>query len=91
MSSPEALVSELAGDLRRLLWACLFAAEVFAHSGTGYNRSNWRRSRFVYSLPLTRSSESEIRSLRSRGLEARETTMRSSSLSNHAGESPSSV
>lgn len=90
ISSPETLISELSElfeMLRLFLGACFFAAKGFAHSGTGYNRSNCRRSRFVYSLPLTRSSVSAMRSLRSRGLEARETIMRSSSLSIQAGGS----
>jgi len=59
--------------------------EGFAHSGTGYSRSNCCRNRLVYSLPLTRSSASVSRSLRSRGFDASETRMRSSSLSTHAG------
>ncbi len=44
----------------------------------------------MYSLPLTRSSASVSRSLRSRGLEARETVMRSSSLSTQAAAFSSS-
>ena len=59
----------------------------FAHSGTGYSRSNCCRKRLIYSLPVTRSSASVCRSFRSRGLDAKDTTMRSSSLSTHAGAS----
>lgn len=87
VSSSEAMASELSEELEVLccfLGVRFFTAEGFAHSGTGYRRSNWRRNRFAYSLPLTRSSDSEIRSFRSRGFEARETTIRSSSLSTHA-------
>ena len=64
------------------------AAEGLAHSGTGYNRSNCCRSRFVYSFPFTRSSDSVSRSLRSLGFEAKDTVIRSSSLSIHAGAWP---
>ena len=60
-------------------------AEGLAHSGTGYNRSNCWRRRFVYSLPFTKSSASVLRSFRSRELDANDTTRRSSSLSTHAG------
>lgn len=60
-------------------------AEGLAHSGTGYSRSNCWRRRLLYSLPFTRSSFSLTRSFRRRGLEARETVRRSSSLSIHAG------
>lgn len=42
----------------------------------------------MYSLPLTRSSDSLRRNLRSRGFEANEITIRSSSLSTHAGGFP---
>lgn len=87
MSSADASSLELFGEPEvrlRFLWKAFLAAAGFVHSGTGYNRSNCRRSRLVYSLPLTRSSDSVSRNLRSLGLEANETTMRSSSLSIHA-------
>lgn len=73
-----------------LLWR--FAGlEWSAHSGTGFRRSNCLRSRLEYSLPLTTSSASLIRSFRSRGLPARETASRSSSLSSQgSGSSPAS-
>ncbi len=93
MSSTEALASELSEaveDFLRFLDAFVFAAEEFAQSGTGYSRSNWRRSRLLYSFPLTKSSDSEILSFRSLGLDTRETTTRSSSLSTHAAALPSS-
>jgi len=81
------MASELLEELevlRRSLWVFLFTADGLAHSGTGYRRSNWRRNRFVYSLPLTRSSDSEMRSFRRRGFDTKETIIRSSSLSIHA-------
>lgn len=87
MSSAEVLISELSeavDSFLRFLKAPFFVAEGFAHSGTGYSRSNWRRSRLLYSLPLTRSSDSVVLSFLSLGFEARETTTRSSSLSTHA-------
>ncbi len=88
MSSADTSSSELfeEPEIRlRFLWEDFLIAEGFAHSGTGYNRSNCRRSRLVYSIPLTRSSDSVSRSLRSLGLEAKDTTIRSSSLSTQAG------
>lgn len=87
MSSAEVFISELSeavDSFLRFLKAPLFAAEGFAQSGTGYSRSNWRRSRLLYSLPLTRSSDSVVLSFLSLGFDARETTTRSSSLSTHA-------
>lgn len=87
MSSAELFTSELSEALDNFLLslkAPVFAAEGFAQSGTGYSRSNWRRSRSLYSLPLTRSSDSVFLSFLSLALEARETTTRSSSLSSHA-------
>lgn len=93
MSSAEVFNSELSeavDSFLPLLKAPFFAAEGFAHSGTGYSRSNWRRSRLLYSLPLTRSSDSVVLSFLSLALEARETTTRSSSLSSHAAVLPSS-
>lgn len=69
---------------RRLLWLGFTAAEAFAQLGTGHSFSNCRRNRFVYSLPLTKSSDSVFRSFRRRGFDANETMMRSSSLSTHA-------
>lgn len=76
----------------------------FAHSGTGYSRSNLAflatsrhhrahvcahclRKRLAYSLPLMTSSSSVRLSLRSRGTDASDTVIRSSSLSSHAGGS----
>ena len=70
---------------RSLPFICRFVEDGLAHSGTGYRRSNCWRSRLVYSLPFTRSSDSVFRNLRSRGLEASDTVIRSSSLSIHAG------
>ena len=77
-------LSEAVDSFLRFLDAALFPAEALAHFGTGCNRSNWHRSRLLYSFPLIRSSDSAILSFRSLGLEARETTVRSSSLSTHA-------
>ena len=79
--------SDTFDDLLFFGFAPFFTAEGFAHSGTGYSRSNCRRSRFVYTLPFTRSSASVVRSLRNRAFEASEITLRSSSLSIQAGRS----
>lgn len=68
----------------RFLWYAFCLGGGFAHSGTGYSRSNCCRSRLAYSMPLTKSSSSVSRSLRSRGLDASDTMVRSSSLSTHA-------
>ena len=89
ISSPDELAPELspASDVHRRFLG-LFVALAYAQSGTGFSSSNCLRRRFVYSLPLTRSSASLIRSLRSRGFEANETMIRSSSLSTHAGGLP---
>ena len=90
MSSEDTASSELFDlieDRLRFLRDFL-AAKGLAHSGTGYSRSNCCRSRLVYSLPLTRSSDSVSLSLRSLGLEANDTTICSSSLSTHAGAWP---
>jgi hypothetical protein len=57
------------------------------HSGTGCSRSNCRRRRSEYTLPLTVSSSVLILSFRRRGADARETVIRSSSLSSQAGGS----
>lgn len=87
ISSTESFFSELwlAFEVRlRLLEARFAAVEGFAHSGTGCNRSNCRRNRLVYSFPSIKSSDSVNRNLRSRGLDAKETVIRSSSLSTHA-------
>ena len=85
MSSPEAASSESApSETRRFLRAGICIASR-AQSGVGWSISNCLRSLFVYSLPFTMSSASVLRSLRSRGTEASDTIMRSSSLSSHAG------
>lgn len=87
ISSAELLFSELwlAFKVRLRLFEARFAAvEGFAHSGTGYNRSNCRRNRLVYSFPSIKSSDSVDRNLCSRGLDAKETVIRSSSLSTQA-------
>lgn len=58
-----------------------------AHSGVGYILSNCLRSLRAYSFPLIKSSASVFRSFFSLGTAARDTTMRSSSLSSQAGGS----
>lgn len=91
MPSEDTASSELYeafGDRLRFLWDDFLAEEGLAHSGTGYSCSNCRRRRLMYSLPLTRSSDSVSRSLRSLGLEANDTTVRSSSLSTHTATWP---
>ena len=93
ISSAEAFASELSeavDSFLRFLGATFLAAEEFAQSGIGYSRLNWRRSRLLYSFPLTMSSDSAVLSFRILELDVRETTMRSSSLSNHAAVLPSS-
>lgn len=80
---------ELFDVLRRPFLVVFLLAEGFAQSGTGYNRSNCRRNRLVYSLPLIKSSDSATLSFRNRGFDANETVMRSSSLSTHAALSSS--
>jgi hypothetical protein len=77
--------SDVAEDLLRRL---VGRSVGMAHSGVGFRVSNCRRRRLVYSLPLTTSSASFVRSFRNRGLFARETISLSSSLSSHAGASP---
>jgi hypothetical protein len=77
---------EAAEDLRRRFGGRVASC---AHSGTEFRRSNCRRSRLVYSFPLTTSSPSFIRSFRRRGFPARDIVNRSSSLSSHAGAPPS--
>lgn len=74
--------SEPADDLRRR-----FAGleECCAHSGSGFRRSYCLLNRLVYSLPLTKSSSSLMRSFRSRVSLASEISIRSSALSSHAG------
>ena len=87
MVSVSSLVALLASDDRLfLVETCFLFAGGFTHSGIGWSRSNWRRSRLVYSLPLITSSDSKFLSLRKRGTEASDTVMRSSSLSTHAAE-----
>jgi hypothetical protein len=77
--------SEPADDLRHR-FADL--ADGWAQFGTGCRSSNCLRRRLVYSLPLTISSLSLIRSFLSRGFPANDTASLSSSLSSHAGMSP---
>jgi len=67
-----------------LLLLFLGRADETAQSGVGYRRSYCLRSLLVYSLPLTISSASLTLSFRSLELFARETVIRSSSLSSHA-------
>ena len=63
----------------------LFLRAYVTHSGVGWRRSYCRRRRAIYSRPLTMSSSAVSRSLRSRGVEASETVMRSSALSYQTG------
>ena len=70
MSSAMTFASELSEADDGFLFffdAALFPAKGFAQCGTGYSRSNWHRSRLLYSLPLTKSSDSVILSFRSLG------------------------
>lgn len=76
--------SEPAEDLRRRF----VGLEDCAHSGTGFSTSKCRRNLLMYSLPLTISSVSLIRSFRNREFPASDIANRSSSLSSQAGESP---
>lgn len=85
-SSSESISSSLSASesvLRR------FTSGV-AHSGVGCRRVNCLRSRRTYSLPLTTSSASVLRSLRSLAWLASDTARRSSSLSYHTAGSSSS-
>ena len=59
----------------------------WAHSGTGFKRSNCLLNRFVYSLPLTISSSSFTRSFLNLESPASDIANRSSSLSSQAGAS----
>lgn len=85
ISSSEALLSDAASceSLLFLRAGCCIAWR--AHCGTGFSNSNCFLRRLLYSLPLTTSSASVLRSLRKRGTEASETIIRSSSLSSQAG------
>lgn len=87
-SSADNEESELPEDLLRRF---VGLEDCCAHSGTGCNTSNCLLNRLEYSFPLTISSDSFTRSFRSRVCPASETFNRSSSLSSHAGASPSSV
>ena len=91
-SLSEAFKPSLESDRRRRFFRCEWlCASCLAHAGVGCSRRYCWRSRLMYSLPLTKSSSSVSRSLRSRGFEARDTTRRSSSLSIHKGAFPPSV
>jgi hypothetical protein len=59
---------ESAEDLRRRF----VGLDDCAHSGTGFKTSNCRRNLLVYSLPLTISSVSSMRSFRNREFPARD-------------------
>lgn len=85
ISSSEAPSSDpvLCDNLRFFRAGCAIACR--AHSGAGLSDSNCLRRRFEYSRPLTTSSASVFRSFRNRGTVASETSIRSSSLSSHAG------
>ena len=70
VSSAKTLASELSeadDSFLRFFEAALFPAKGFAQCGTGCSRSNWHRSRLLYSFPLTKSSDSVILSFRSLG------------------------
>lgn len=69
----------------RLFFLAGFCSAVCDHSGTGLNSSNCFLNLFAYSLPLTTSSASVRRSFLNRDTDASETSVRSSSLSSHAG------
>lgn len=86
MSEPESSAPDEASWLPMdcLLLPDVLLFCVLAHAGVGCSRSYCLRSLLMYSLPLTTSSASVSRSFRKRVLEARETVMRSSSLSIHA-------
>jgi hypothetical protein len=89
MSESEASSSKSSGPLtellRRLLRSEDFPFACLAHSGVGWRRSYCLLSRLIYSLPLITSSVSVLRNFRSLVFDARETEMRSSSLSTQAG------
>ncbi|CRJ84794.1 hypothetical protein BN1708_009148 [Verticillium longisporum] len=76
--------SDAAADDLLLLLAGLPSASL-AHFGRGFSARYWRRSLCAYSAPVTTSSLSAIRSLRSCDTPASDTVNRSSSLSSQAG------
>jgi hypothetical protein len=89
MSESEASLPKSPGPstelLRRLLRSEGFPFACLTHSGVGWRRSYCLLNRLIYSLPLIMSSVSVSRSFRSLVFDARETEMRSSSLSTQAG------
>ena len=85
-SEPDAESFSLSPELRRRRLRALpvlpsLNASLLAQAGLGCNLSYCRLKRLIYSLPSITSSLSVLRNFRSRVLEARETTIRSSSLS----------
>jgi hypothetical protein len=89
MSESEASLPKPSGPstelLRRLLPSEGFPLACLTHSGVGWRRSYCLLNRLIYSLPLIMSSVSVLRNFRSLVFDARETEMRSSSLSIQAG------